>query len=374
MMAANPANPVDIANIANAGGATVDAPPDGTDPTADRRTANESATALVALADASSSSPSPSPTPPEPSDATTGTLSVAQVQPPPDAPRYVPPDEAAHAWIDHVERGGSVPDGPTFVALLRALAAPRVPHPPHPNPVAMASLASVPDVRLILVDTSDTRKFPHMLDTQNGRLTDEDAIWTQCKTKMTHVAVRLVDKNGNPAKGKDVCEGGLVLRLTLHKVSDFEEAMDDDCNPRPSEGLFRGRSGGVFEPEVILTEGRHEFRFQVLLLSSDIGGARMFVKVAPKDPQLALNPNLTVRTRSFISRARMPDETHQNRANRERQAVDDDAMQLLDAAITIAQRRAAAAAAPAAVTEPESRAESPPHQRPRLSPVPHQEA
>ena len=123
-------------------------------------------------------------------------------------------------------------------------------------------------------------------------------------------------------------------------------------------------------------EGRHEFRFQVLLLSSDIGGARMFVKVAPVDPQLALNPNLTVRTRSFISRARMPDETNQNRANRERQAVDDDAMQLLDAAINIAQRRAAASApaAPADDTEPESRAESPPHQRPRLSPVPHQEA
>ena len=74
----------------------------------------------------------------------------------------------------------------------------------------------------------------------------------------------------------------------------------------------------------------------------------------------------------------MPDESFQNRANRERQAVDDDAMQLLDAAITIAQRRAAAAAAPAANpadgTEPESRAESPPHQRQRLSPVPHQEA
>ncbi len=361
-MAANPANPADVANIANTGGAVTDAPPDGTDPTTDRSTANESATALVALADASSSSPTP-PTPPEPS-------SVAQVQPPPDAPRYVPPDEAAHAWIDHVERGGALPDSQTFVALMRALAAPRVPHPPHPNPVAMASLADVADVRLLLVDTSDNRKFPHMLDTQNGRLTEEEAIWTQCKTKMTHVAVRLVDKNGNPVKGKDVCEGGIVLRLTLHKVSDFEEAMDDDCNPRPNEGLFRGRASGVFEPEVILTEGRHEFRFQVMLLSSDIGGARMFVKVAPVDPQLALNPNLTVRTRSFISRARMPDEGNQNRANREQQAVDDDAMQLLDAAINIAQRRAAAAAVP----EPESRAESPPHQRQRLSPVPHQEA
>ena len=214
-MTANPATPVDVANIAKTGGAVTDAPPDGTDPTTDRSTANESATALVALADVSSSEPSP-PTPPESSADTTGTLSVAQVQPPPDAPRYVPPDEAAHAWIDHVEKGGSVPDGPTFVALLRALAAPRVPHPPHPNPVAMASLASVPDVRLILVDTSDNKKFPHMLDTQNGRLTDEEAIWTQCKTKMTHVAVRLVDKNGNPAKGKDVCEGGLLLRLTLH--------------------------------------------------------------------------------------------------------------------------------------------------------------
>lgn len=356
-MAANPANPTDVANT---GGDVTDAPPDETDPTADRRTANESATALVALADASS------PTPPEPS-ATTGTLGVAQVQPPPDAPRYVPPDEAAHAWIDHVERGGSVPDGPTFVALMRALAAPRVPHPP----VAMASLAGVQGVRLVLVDTSYNKKFPHMLDTANGRLTEDEAIWTQCKTKMTHIAVRLVDSKGDPVKGKDVQEGGLVLRLTLHKVSDFEEALDDDCNQRPNEGLFRGRSGGAFDPKVCLMEGRHEFRFQVLLLSSDIGGARMFVKVAPVDPQLALNPNLTVQSHSFASRARMPDELHQNR---ERQTVDD-ATQLLGLAMTMAQRRAAAAtAAPADDTEPESRAESPPSKRHSPSPVEHKDA
>jgi len=50
-----------------------------------------------------------------------------------------------------------------------------------------------------------------------------------------------------------------------------------------------------------------------MLLSSDIGGARMFVKVAPVRPDLAFNENLIVRSRSFVSRARMPDENFAKR-------------------------------------------------------------
>lgn len=286
---------------------------------------NDSPAALVAYASAS-------PTPSEMSDVGTPSGSQRRAS---SAPGYLPPDQAALAWIDHVERGNSVPDGPTFVALMRALVAPRVPQPP----VTMASLAGVTGVRLVLVDTSHNKKFPHMLDTSNGRLTEEEAIWTQCKTKMTHVAVRLVDSKGAPVKGRDVQEGGLVLRLTLHKVSDFEEALHDGHNPRPWEGLFLGRASQPFEPEVcMIEEGRHEFRFQVMLLSSDIAGARMFVKVAPVDPQLAINPNLTVQSHSFISRARMPDDFSANNAKRARAAGD-----LLSMAMTMADAQAAAA-------------------------------
>ena len=54
-------------------------------------------------------------------------------------------------------------------------------------------------------------------------------------------------------------------------------------------------------------EARHTFRFQVMVLSSDVGGSHLFVKIAPVLPGLAGNNNLIVRSRSFVSRARMPD-------------------------------------------------------------------
>ena len=158
---------------------------------------------------------------------------------------------------------------------------------------------------------------------------------------MTHICVRLIDSQGAPVQGTSVQPEGLRLRLTLHKVSDFDEEMDDDYNPRANEGLFRGRAGAAFEPEVLLTEGRHEFRFQVLLLSSDIGGARMFVKVAPVDSQLASNPNLVVRSHSFISRARMPDDgSDAHRAKRSRAAA-----HLLSMAMELAEEETSAAEA-----------------------------
>ncbi len=277
-----------------------------------------------------------------------------------EAPTLLTPEQAALAWIDHVQKGGNAPDAETFVGLLQAILASRAPHPPVP----MASRVDDLDVRLVRVDTGI--KFPHMRDTDNGRLSDDEAIWTQCKTKMTHIAVRLVDSNGRSVKGSDIQEGGLRLRLTLHQVSDHE-AMDDTHNPRPGEGLFRGRADAEFDPEVTLTESRHEFRFKVLLLSSDIVGARMFVKVAPVDPQLALNPKLVMQSRSFVSRARMPDESFwrgvANNAKRARAAGD-----LLSMAMTMADEHAAAAEAEAGSppeSDTEARAASPASKRHR---------
>jgi hypothetical protein len=130
---------------------------------------------------------------------------------------------------------------------------------------------------------------------------------------MTHIAIRLCNSQGEPVAGSSVQEGGLDLRLTLHKIGDTAEPLSDEHNPRSQEGLFRGRASGAFEPTVLLMESRHEFRFQVMLLSSDIGGARMFVKVAPVRPDLAFNETLIVRSRSFVSRARMPDENFAKR-------------------------------------------------------------
>ena len=228
------------------------------------------------------------------------------------------PQQIGLAWIDHIENGGNVPDSNTLINLLRALV-------PAPSRAGM-------DVRLIMEDTGS--KFPHFIDTGNGRLSSGDAIWTQCKTRMTHIAVRLVDSNGDPLAGAAVQPGGLALRLTLHKMSGANavaETLDDIDNPRPREGLFLGRASSEFEPVVWMVEARQEFRFQVMLLSSDIGGARMCVKVAPLDPQLALNPNLTAQSHSFISRARMPDDFSANNAKRNSAAS-----QLLTMALTLA--------------------------------------
>jgi len=252
-------------------------------------------------------------------------------------PRMLPANEAALAWIHHLRRGGSFPDRATLIRLLELLVVARAPSPP----VAMATradggAAALPDVKLILLPSG--KKFPHMLETGNGRLDDDEAIWTQCKTKMTHVHVKLVDSQGDSVRGADLEEGGLRLRLTLHKLhgDDDCEPLDDECNPRPSEGLLRGRASGVFEPVARLDGSWYEFRCQVMLLSSDIGGARMFVKVAPTDPQLALDTKLTVQSRSFLSRARMPDESYSyNRDERQTAKRQAAASQLLTMALTL---------------------------------------
>lgn len=214
----------------------------------------------------------------------------------------VSPDVAAAAWLAHLEAGRPVPDSKTLISLLKAMLESRA-----LRPISSGRL----DVKLVQIDTG--KKFPHMLDTANGTLTEDEAIWTQCKTKMTHIAIRLCNSQGEPVAGSSVQEGGLDLRLTLHKIGDTAEPLSDEHNPRSQEGLFRGRASGAFEPTVLLMESRHEFRFQVMLLSSDIGGARMFVKVAPVRPDLAFNETLIVRSRSFVSRARMPDENFAKR-------------------------------------------------------------
>jgi hypothetical protein len=101
---------------------------------------------------------------------------------------------------------------------------------------------------------------------------------------------------GQPVLGETQQEGGVKLVLTLLNATTGQLLSDAD-NPRPQEGLFSGEAGRYFDPTVILTDtSSHTFKCNVLLLSSDINGALVKIKVS--------GPGLCVVTRAFRSRAR----------------------------------------------------------------------
>ena len=88
----------------------------------------------------------------------------------------------------------------------------------------------------------------------------------------------------------------MKLDLTMLNATTMQPVSDAD-NPRPQEGLFSGEAGRYFDPTVILTDtSSHTFKCKVLLLSSDIDGALVKIKVS--------GPGLCVVTRAFRSRAR----------------------------------------------------------------------
>ena len=101
---------------------------------------------------------------------------------------------------------------------------------------------------------------------------------------------------GQPVLGNTLQEEGVKLQLTLINAKTLATLSDAD-NPRPQEGLFSGVAGRHFDPTAILTDkSAHTFMFKVLLLSSDINGALVKIKVS--------GPGLCVVTRAFRSRAR----------------------------------------------------------------------
>ena len=106
---------------------------------------------------------------------------------------------------------------------------------------------------------------------------------------------------GQLIPGSTLPPGGLELRLTLLNATTMQPLSDAD-NPRQGQGLFLGEGGKPFETTVRLTESSHTFEFKVMLLSSDIGGALVKIKVAP--PNAADDDPLCVITRAFKSRAR----------------------------------------------------------------------
>ena len=106
---------------------------------------------------------------------------------------------------------------------------------------------------------------------------------------------------GQPVLGSTLQPGGLELRLTLLNATTGQPLSNAD-NPRPGQGLFLGEGGQQFETTVKLTKSTHTFELKVMLLSSDIGGALVKIKVAP--PNAEDGHPLCVITREFLSRAR----------------------------------------------------------------------
>ena len=97
--------------------------------------------------------------------------------------------------------------------------------------------------------------------------------------------------------------GGLELQVTLLDATTGQPLSDTD-NPR-GEVLFFGAGDQPIVPTVLLTDqSSHTFKFKVMLLSSDIHGALVRIKVAP--PNAADDDPLCVITRAFKSRARHP--------------------------------------------------------------------
>ena len=113
---------------------------------------------------------------------------------------------------------------------------------------------------------------------------------------------------GQPVLGSTLHPDGLELQLTLLNATTMQPLSDIHKPARTrTEGLLAetkaGRKVRLELPLTMrLTESCHTFKFFVLLLSSDISGALMKIKVAP--PNADAGDPLCVITRAFKSRAR----------------------------------------------------------------------
>ena len=113
---------------------------------------------------------------------------------------------------------------------------------------------------------------------------------------------------GQPVRGETLQEGGLELQLTLLNATTMQPLSDihKPAKTRTAGLLAETKAGKKVRLElpltVRLTESCYTFKFFVLLLSSDISGALMKIKVAP--PNANVGDPLCVITRAFKSRAR----------------------------------------------------------------------
>jgi len=156
--------------------------------------------------------------------------------------------------------------------------------------------------------------FPHLVKFNNGALSAEDerCELQQYKTKMTRITVQLPDdEHGQPVLGSTLQEGGLELQLTLLNATTMQPLSDAD-NPRPQEGLFSGVAGRPFVPTARMDGSTLTFTFALMLLSSDIDGALIKIKVSR--PNANAGDPLCVVTRAFKSRARS--NVHEKKSNK----------------------------------------------------------
>ena len=114
---------------------------------------------------------------------------------------------------------------------------------------------------------------------------------------------------GEPVEGITLQEGGLELQLTLLNATTMQ-LLSDDHNPRPQEGLLaetkENKKVRLEMPLTVrLTGSHHTFKCFVMLMSSDISGDLIKVKVSRPNLAAANETDpLCVITRAFKSRAR----------------------------------------------------------------------
>ena len=97
----------------------------------------------------------------------------------------------------------------------------------------------------------------------------------------------------------------MKLQLTLLNAKTMLP-LSDAQNPRPHEGLFLGVAGRHFVPTARMDGSTLTFTFSLMLLSTDIGGELMKLKVSRPNANANANAGdpLCVVTRAFRSRAR----------------------------------------------------------------------
>jgi hypothetical protein len=153
-----------------------------------------------------------------------------------------PKPNPVRTWLQSLEAGGELPNRAQLIGLLSGvLAAQEAGTPPT------VEAAQIGDVKLVQGDPTPWQqgsKFPHIVDTSSP---NGEEVWQQCKTKLTHVEVKLQNAAGQPVDGSKIQPGGLELELKLLNASSMEPLLDAH-NPRPNEGLLLGRARGPFEP------------------------------------------------------------------------------------------------------------------------------
>jgi len=144
-----------------------------------------------------------------------------------------PPSPArarAEAWIVHLQEGGVMPSPQELIGLLSALLQERA---LSARPLTDEYLAALGDVNAIgavlIQDEPDYFHFPHFMDGED---------WKQCKSKLTHIGVQLVNRDGDPVHGTAVQPGGLELKLELVNANTNETLQDPKLT---------GVAGGAFE-------------------------------------------------------------------------------------------------------------------------------